>query len=105
MTLLDVAVFALIAYFCVRGYQKRQLWLALVGHLLGKLYHGKGYWRQLFVLGPLIVAWLLLCHWLNNKGVYGLAAGGILFAMTLALDAMRGLEERQKREREGEDKP
>jgi len=102
---LHIAVFALIAFLCVRGYQKRQLWLELANHLLGKLYRGKGYWRQLFVLGPVIVIWLLFCHWLNNRGAYGLAAGGILFAMTLALDSMRSLEERQKREREGEDKP
>jgi len=105
MIVLHIAIFALIALFCVRGYQKRQLWLALVNHLLGQLYHGKGYWWQLFVLGPVIVIWLLLCHWLNNKGAYGLAAGGILFAMTLALDAMRSLEECQKRERDGEEKP
>lgn len=103
--MIHVAIFALIAYFCVRGYRERQLWLALTGHLLAKLYRGKGYWRQLFVLGPVIVVWLLFCHWLDNKGAYGLAAGGILFAMTLALDAMRGLEERQKQEREGEEKP
>ena len=34
--LLFVAIFAVIAYFCVRGYQKRQLWLALTGYMLGK---------------------------------------------------------------------
>jgi len=101
MTLaLDVAAFLLIAVLSIRGYMKRQLWLALINHLLARLYRGKGFWGQLFSVGPIVVGWLLLCHWVNTQGAHATAAGGILFAMTLGLDAMRTLEEQQKRERE-----
>lgn len=98
---LDVVLFALIAFICWRGYWYRQLWLALANHFLGRLYRDKGFFRQLFGLGPVIVGWLLLCHWLSSHDAEGLAAGGILLAMTLALDAMRNLEEQQKQERNG----
>jgi len=97
----DIIEFAAIAFFCWRGYMGRQLWLALTVHLLGRLYQNKGFFRQLFVMGPILVGWLLLCHWLNHLGAHGLAAGFMLLAMTIALYTMRDLEERQKQEREG----
>ena len=97
---INVVMFSLIALICWRGYQRRQWWLFYADELIGRLYRGKGFMRQLFGFGPLIVVWLLLCHWLNTQGWYGLAAGGILLAMTHGLYAMRDLEEKQKWERE-----
>jgi hypothetical protein len=99
MILIDIILFILIAWSCWQGYSKRQMWLSVIAHLLARLYRGKGYWHQLFTLGPIIVVWLLLCHWLANHGARGLGAGGLLLAMTLGLDGMRHFEEKQKLER------
>jgi len=99
LTLLDVALFALIALLCWRGYRGIDPWLMHFVQWLGRILQGKGFWRQLFTFGPIIVGWLLLCHRVNTLGWHATAAGGILLAMTVGLDAMRRLEEQQKRER------
>ncbi len=96
----DISMFSLIAFVCWRGYQKRQLWLFYADALVGRLYRGRRVMRQLLGFAPLIVGWLLLCHGLNTGGLHGLAAGGVLLAMTLGLYAMRDLEEKQKWEKE-----
>ncbi|MDQ6987764.1 MAG: hypothetical protein Q9M25_08175 [Mariprofundaceae bacterium] len=54
--------------------------------------------RQFLSFGPLVVVWLLLCHWLNTHGWHATAASGMLVAMMLGLEAMRSAEERQKKE-------
>jgi len=98
-TLLDILFFAVIAGLCWRGYQQRRSWLLVAVGLIWSLGRGYGLWRQVFHYAPVIVGWLLLCHWVNTHGWHGLAAGGILFAMTLALHAMRSWEEQQKQEK------
>lgn len=100
MIAVDVGIFLLIAAICWHGYQKRRLWLFYLNELLGRLYRGRSFMHQLLAFGPVIVGWLLLCHWLNTRGWHGLAAGGILLAMMLGLEAMRALEEKQKTEKE-----
>ena len=97
--LLDVLFFTGIATLCWLGYQLRRPWLVLIVQLLWHLGRGYGLWGQVFRYAPVIVGWLLLCHWINTHGWHGLAAGGILFAMTLALHAMRSWEEQQKQEK------
>ena len=93
---LDIGLFLMIALLCWRGYQKRQWWMFYLGRILEKGIQGKSFWRQFFSLGPLLVGWLLLCHWINTHGWHATAAGGILLAMTLGLNAMRNIEEDQK---------
>ena len=99
-TLLDVLSLIAITLLCWQGYHKRQLWLYVLAGLIGRLYQGKSFMWQLLGFGPLIVIWLLFCHWLNTQGMHATAAGGILLAMTLALQSMRALEEKQKWEKE-----
>jgi len=98
-TVLDIVLLALIAMVCWRGYRGIDPWLSYFGQWLGRLLHGKGFWQQLFTFGPMIVAWLLLCHRINTAGWHATAAGGILVAMTVGLDAMRSLEKQQKQGR------
>lgn len=97
-TLLDISAFLLIAMLCWRGYQLRQNWFCLIPYLLWRQCQGRGVARQLLVFSPVVVGWLILCHWLNAHGWHATGAGGMLFAMTLGLDAMRSVEERQKKE-------
>jgi len=99
MTALDIVLFMLIALLCWRGYRGNGLWLFYSGSLLHRLLHGKGFWGQLFSFAPIAIGWLLLCHWVNTAGWHATGAGGILIAMTIGLDAMRKLEEKQKMEK------
>jgi len=96
---LDILLFTAITTICWRGYRYRSLWLAVVGQLLARLLCRKGFWGQLFSFAPIAISWLLLCHWVNTAGWHATAAGGILLAMTVGLDAMRNLEEKQKMEK------
>lgn len=99
LTIVDIVLFVLIAMLCWRGYRGIDPWLCYFGQWLDRLLHGKGFWRQLFTFGPMMVVWLLLCHRINTAGWHATAAGGILLAMTVGLDAMRSLEEKQKQGR------
>jgi len=99
MTALDIVLFILIALLCWRGYHKNVIWLFYAGRILERLLGGKGFWAQLFSFAPVAIGWLLLCHWINTAGWHATAAGGILLAMTVGLDAMRKLEEKQKMEK------
>jgi len=98
-TFLDISLFLGIALLCWRAYHGKGLWLFYVSQLIERLLRGKGFWGQLASSAPLIVGWLLLCHWVNTAGWHATGAGGILIAMTLGLDAMRNCEEKQKMER------
>jgi|GEM_PF-3181725 len=96
---LDIAFLVAIAVACWRGYQGRRMWMPLLTQMLYRLLHGKGFWGQLLRFAPLAIIWLMLCHRVNNLGWHATAAGGILIAMTIGLDAMRRFEEQQKTER------
>jgi len=95
-TAIDFFLFLLIGGACWYGYHYRQAWFCMTPYLLWRLCRGRGPGRQLLVFGPTVVGWLLLCHWLNAHEWHATAAGGMLFAMTLGLEAMRSAEERQK---------
>jgi len=82
------------------GYGHRKLWFCFLGKWLANICRYRVYWRQLLVVGPLIVIWLLFCHWVNTHGWHGIAASGIFIAMMLGLNAMRQIEEQQKWEKE-----
>jgi uncharacterized membrane protein len=99
LTVLDIALFIGLALLCWRGYRGNGTWLIYIGQLLHRLLRGKSFWGQLFRFAPLAITWLLLCHWVNTAGWHATAAGGILLAMTIGLDAMRKLEEEQKLEK------
>ncbi len=94
---LDILVLVVVATACWRGYGQRDSWLRmLVGWLMHQV-RGHGFWGQWLRFGPLVVGWLLFCHWLNTHGWHASGAAGIVLAMTLGLDAMRSIEEEQKR--------
>jgi len=95
--MLDVIVFIAICLILWRAYRERQLWFRMIPHVLYRQCRGRGFVQQLLIFGPLVVVWLLLCHWLNTHGWHASAAGGMLFAMMLGLEAMRSAEERQKK--------
>ncbi|RMH52724.1 MAG: hypothetical protein D6682_01365 [Zetaproteobacteria bacterium] len=96
----DLILLIVIVLICWRGYHRRSWWFVLpVGLWIG-LGRGRGMWLQLLLFGPVVVGWLLLCHWVNTHGWHATAAGGILFAMTVGLQAMRSFEEEQKQARE-----
>jgi len=97
--LLDISLLLVIALLCWRGYRGNGLWLFYTGKMLHRLLCGKGFWGQLFSFAPIAIGWLLLCHRVNTAGWHATAAGGILIAMTIGLDAMRKLEEQQKLEK------
>jgi len=98
---LDIAVFVVICFIIWPAYRERQPWFCMIPHFLYRQCRGRGFIRQLLIFGPAVVAWLLLCHWLNGQGWHATAAGCILFAMTLGLEAMRSAEERQKTDKAG----
>ncbi len=93
---LDIAILVGILFACWRGYQQRQPWLYLISALLLRLGSQKYFGIRFFVYAPVFVGWLLLCHWLDVKNWTATAAGLMVFAMTLGLEAMRQTEERQK---------
>lgn len=98
-TTLDLVFFVIIAMLCWRGYRGGALWLTCIGRVLYRLLNGKSFSGQLLRFAPLAVGWLMLCHRVNTEGWHATAAGGIMIAMTIGLDAMRTLEEQQKTER------
>ncbi len=98
---LDIAVFIAICLILRIAYRDRQLWFCMIPHFLYRQCRGRGFVPQLLIFGTLAVTWLLFCHWLNGQGWHATAAGGILFAMVLGLEAMRSAEERQKLEKTG----
>jgi len=100
MLALDILLLAAIAWLCWQGYHKRRLWFVVPLYLWLKLGKGRGFWKQFLIFGPATVCWLLLCHWINTHGWHATAAGGMLFAMTTGLEAMRMAEEEQKWNRE-----
>lgn len=96
MIFLDVLILIAATYICWKGYRHRQDWLLLIHLLLARLLKEKGFWNQLLRVGPIVVIWLMMCHWINTHGWHATAASGILLAMTVALNKMRALEEAQK---------
>jgi len=96
LILIDLALFSAIAALCWRGYQQRRIWIRLPPYLLMQRCRGKSALRQLLIFGPVTIFWLLTCHWINTHGWHATAAGGLLLAMTLGLEAMRAIEEQQK---------
>jgi len=99
LIVIDIAIFLGIALICWRGYRGSSIWLGVVAQLLFRLLHGKGFWGQLMRFAPMAIGWLMLCHRINTAGWHATAAGGILIAMSIGLDAMRRFEEQQKLER------
>lgn len=99
MILLDFALLALMLWLCWSGYRRRRPWLEYTALVLFRLAHGRGFAAQLFTLGPMIVGWLLLCHWINTHAWHATAAGLVLLGMTLGLALMRQFEEMQKWEK------
>ena len=95
--LLDLATLVVIALVCWQGYHRRRLWFGMPVYAWFQLARGRGFWAQLLIFGPVVVGWLLLCHWINTHGWHATAAGGILIAMTVGLEAMRTIEEEQRR--------
>ncbi|RMH61915.1 MAG: hypothetical protein D6678_02485 [Zetaproteobacteria bacterium] len=98
--LANLFLFAIVAGLCLRAYQRRQAWLVAVAGLLFKVGRDRSLVAQCLLLGPVVVGWLLACHWLNTHGWHGPAAGGIALAMTVGMQLMRDWEERQKGLRE-----
>ncbi len=93
LTLVDLALGGALIAFWVRACHRRRPWMSwLVTGMLHAL-AGRGAFGQLLRFGPLIVGWLLLCHWVNTHGWHVTAASGIVLAMALALEAMRQAEE------------
>lgn len=97
MLIADIAMLLLISFVSWRGYRDRQTWFRLIPHLIWTRCQGRSFLMQLLIFGPVIVGWLLLCHFVSTHGWQATAAGGMLFGMALALEALRSAEERQKR--------
>ena len=91
---------AILIPLCLWSYHQQALWFRLLTHVLLSLGKGRGFFKQWLIYAPIFVSWLLLCRWLDVKAWHGLAASLIAFAMLVALQAMRSLEEQQKRQRE-----
>ena len=96
MIALDLLLLSAIAWICWQGYHKCRLWFVVPVYLWMKSGKGRGFWKQFLVFGLPTVGWLLLCHWINTHGWHATAAGGMLFAMTVGLQAMRLAEEEFK---------
>ncbi|PIP02318.1 MAG: hypothetical protein COW18_05135 [Zetaproteobacteria bacterium CG12_big_fil_rev_8_21_14_0_65_54_13] len=97
-SVIDFTVLLLIGGICWRAYRYRQAWFCMIPYLLWQQCRNRSLVRQLLVFGPVVVGWLLLCHWLNAHAWPATAAGFMLFAMTVGLESMRSAEERQKME-------
>jgi len=100
MIAVDLLLLTALVLLCWRGYSKRQTWLRLIPHLIWHQCKGRSILMQLLLFGPVVVGWLLFCHWLNTAGWHATGAGCILLAMTIGLEAMRSAEERQKERNE-----
>jgi len=100
MVVLHCVLFIILMGLSARAYQRQSLWIRFLPYLLLKLAEGRAGIVQLVIYAPLIVMWLLVCHWLDVQGWHGLGASGIGFAMLLGLQALRMLEENQKQLRE-----
>jgi len=100
MILGHLVVFIILMTLSALAYQRQSLWIRFLPYVLLKLGQGRSSIPQLLIYSPVIVCWLLACHWLDVKGWHGLGAFGIGFAMLLGLQALRMLEENQKRLRE-----
>ncbi len=100
MAVLHVLLFIVLMGLSGRAYLHQSMWIRVLPYLLLKLAEGRAGMIQLLIYAPIIVMWLLGCHWLDVQGWHGLGASGIGFAMILGLQALRMLEENQKRLRE-----
>ena len=97
---LDIILFAAIATVCWQGYHKRRLWFVIPVYVWLRMGKGRSFWVQFMIFAPTTVCGLLLCHWVNTHGWHATAAGGMLFGMTLGLEAMRIAEEESKYKKE-----
>jgi len=95
----NLLLFGALSLLCLRGYLLRRAWLARMAGFMRRLGHGRSLLAQYVRVGPVIVGWLLACHWLNTHGWHGPAAAGIVLAMCVGLQLMRDWEEQQKRRR------
>ncbi len=94
---LNLIAFLILMGCCGLAYQRRSLWLRLIPYILLKWGEGRSFIVQLLIYSPVFVLWLLACRWLDVKGWHGVAAAGIGLAMLLGLQALRMIEENQKR--------
>ncbi|MDQ6963741.1 MAG: hypothetical protein Q9M13_02340 [Mariprofundales bacterium] len=94
--LLDTTLLVVTLLVCWQGYCRRRLWFELPVYLLLRIGRGGGFVIQLLLYGLPIVGWLLLCHRIDTAGWHATAAGGMVLAMTTALEAMRIAEEEYK---------
>jgi len=100
MFALQLFIFLVLIVAILWSYHKQMLWIRLVPHVLWRWGKGRSFWLQWFIYSPLFVLWLLICHWLDVQGLQGVAAAMLGLAMVFGLQAMRDLEEKQKKERE-----
>ncbi len=98
--MIDLILLVLIVMYCWEAYSKRRLWFVVPVYLWMKFAKGRGFLAQLLIFSLPTVSWLLLCHWINTHGWHATAAGGMLIAMTVGLQAMRMAEEEQKWKRD-----
>jgi hypothetical protein len=96
MFVFNIIIFAVLFALFVKAYQSQQLWLRFIPYILLRWGKNRAFFTQLLFYSPIFVGWLMLCHWIDVKGLHGLAAAGMAFAMLLALQAMRMVEEMQK---------
>jgi len=101
-TVLDITALLFIVRVCWQGYHRRNVWFLFLPHLLMHWGRKRSYLRQLTIFAPVVIIWLLSCHWIDTHGWHAVAAGGVLVAMTMGLEAMRSIEEQQKRRRSGD---
>jgi len=81
------------------AYHQQHTWFQWLPYALLRLGKGRSFFIQWLIYSPMFVIWLLLCHWLDVKAWHGVAAALIAFAMLLALQAMRQLENQHKAKR------
>ena len=96
MPALNILTFFILVALLIRAYHMQQLWLRVVSYFVLQWGKGRSFFIQLLIYSPVFVGWLMLCHWIDMKGWHGLAAAGMAFAMLLALQSMRMIEEKQK---------
>jgi len=98
--LLQIVIFFALIGPLLWSYHKQYIWIRILPYLLLRCGRGRAAWLQWLIYSPMFVSWLLLCHWLDVKQWHGLAAAMMGFAMLLGLQAMRYIEEQQKRKSE-----